>query len=32
VQPEGRRRMAAPEFLSGHPLRPGERPFGEAQR
>jgi methionyl-tRNA formyltransferase len=29
VQPEGRRRMSAPEFLSGHPLRPGDRPFGE---
>jgi methionyl-tRNA formyltransferase len=29
VQPEGRRRMSAPEFLSGHPLQPGGQPFGE---
>jgi methionyl-tRNA formyltransferase len=28
VQPEGRRRMNAAEFLSGHRLREGERPFG----
>ncbi len=28
VQPEGKRRMTAAEFLSGHPLRQGERPFG----
>ena len=28
VQPEGRRRMSAAEFLSGHRLREGERPFG----
>ncbi|HEY1908943.1 MAG TPA: methionyl-tRNA formyltransferase [Myxococcaceae bacterium] len=28
VQPEGRRRMTAAEFLSGHRLRQGERPFG----
>jgi methionyl-tRNA formyltransferase len=28
VQPEGRRRMTAAEFLSGHRLREGERPFG----
>ena len=28
VQPEGKRRMTAAEFLSGHRLREGERPFG----
>ena len=28
VQPEGKRRMSAAEFLSGHRLREGERPFG----
>lgn len=28
VQPEGRRRMTAAEFLSGHRLQQGERPFG----
>ena len=28
VQPEGRRRMTAAEFLSGHHLREGDRPFG----
>ena len=28
VQPEGKRRMNAAEFLSGHRLREGERPFG----
>jgi methionyl-tRNA formyltransferase len=28
MQPEGRRRMSAAEFLSGHRLREGERPFG----
>jgi methionyl-tRNA formyltransferase len=28
LQPEGRRRMTAAEFLSGHRLRQGERPFG----
>ncbi len=28
VQPEGKRRMTAAEFLSGHRLRTGERPFG----
>ena len=28
VQPEGRRRMTAAEFLSGHRLREGEHPFG----
>jgi methionyl-tRNA formyltransferase len=27
VQPEGKRRMSAAEFLSGHRLSPGERPF-----
>ncbi|HVP63044.1 MAG TPA: methionyl-tRNA formyltransferase [Myxococcaceae bacterium] len=27
VQPEGKRRMTAAEFLSGHRLREGERPF-----
>jgi methionyl-tRNA formyltransferase len=27
VQPEGRRRMRASEFLAGHPLAPGSRPF-----
>jgi hypothetical protein len=29
VQPGGKRRMTAAEFLSGHRLRQGERPFGE---
>ena len=28
LQPEGKRRMTAAEFLSGHRLREGERPFG----
>ncbi|MGZ3478922.1 MAG: methionyl-tRNA formyltransferase [Myxococcaceae bacterium] len=28
VQPEGKRRMSAAEFLSGHRLSEGERPFG----
>ena len=28
LQPEGKRRMAAAEFLSGHRLKEGERPFG----
>jgi len=28
VQPEGKRRMTAAEFLSGHRLKEGERPFG----
>ena len=28
VQPEGKRRMTAAEFLSGHRLREGDRPFG----
>ena len=28
VQPEGKRRMNAAEFLSGHRLREGDRPFG----
>ncbi len=28
VQPEGKRRMSAAEFLSGHKLAPGSRPFG----
>lgn len=28
VQPEGKRRMSAAEFLSGHRLPEGERPFG----
>ena len=28
VQPEGKRRMTAAEFLSGHRLSEGERPFG----
>ena len=28
VQPEGKRAMGAREFLSGHPLRKGSRPFG----
>jgi methionyl-tRNA formyltransferase len=27
VQPEGRRRMSAAEFLAGHPLQPGSSPF-----
>jgi methionyl-tRNA formyltransferase len=27
LQPEGKRRMTAAEFLSGHPLRQGDRPF-----
>ena len=28
LQPEGKRRMTAAEFLSGHRLKEGERPFG----
>jgi len=28
LQPEGKRRMSAAEFLSGHRLKEGERPFG----
>lgn len=28
VQPEGKRPMSAREFLAGHPLRKGSRPFG----
>jgi methionyl-tRNA formyltransferase len=28
LQPEGKRRMSAAEFLSGHRLSEGERPFG----
>jgi methionyl-tRNA formyltransferase len=28
LQPEGKRRMSAVEFLSGHRLKEGERPFG----
>jgi methionyl-tRNA formyltransferase len=30
VQPEGRRRMGVKEFLRGHPLDVGTRPFGDA--
>jgi len=32
LQPEGRRRMSAAEFLSGHRLAPGDRPFGGGVR
>jgi methionyl-tRNA formyltransferase len=34
LQPEGKRRMTAAEFLRGHPLLPGSQPFvaGQARR
>jgi methionyl-tRNA formyltransferase len=32
VQPEGKRRMGVKDFLRGHRLEPGTRPFGPPQR